>query len=166
MIDASGVRADKVKKSGKSADTDTGTAQPAECVCVTLRRAARAFSQLYDDALAPSGLRITQFSLLRAVARLEPASISDLAVAQALDRTTLSRNLAPLERDGFLEQAPGADRRVSEIRLTAAGHAAIARALPLWRQTQRTIRHEFSDAALAQLRALNDKAEALALALD
>lgn len=152
-----------MKKSEKSGEGDVAGAQPVECVCVTLRRAARAFSQIYDDALAPSGLRITQFSLLRAVARLEPTSISDLAAAQALDRTTLSRNLAPLERDGLIEQAPGVDRRVSEIRLTAAGHAAIARALPLWRQTQKKIRHEFSDTALAQLRALNDKAEALAV---
>jgi DNA-binding MarR family transcriptional regulator len=151
-----------MKKPVSASDDEVG-AQHVECVCVTLRRAARAFSQIYDDALAPSGLRITQFSLLRAVARLEPASIGNLAAAQALDRTTLSRNLAPLERDGLINQGPGADRRVSEISLTAAGRAAIARALPLWRQTQRKIREEFSDAALGQLRTLNDKAEALAL---
>lgn len=137
-------------------------AQPAECVCATLRRAARAFSLLYDEALAPSGLRITQFSLLRAIARLAPVPIGDLAVAQALDRTTLSRNVAPLERDGLIEQTPGSDRRVSEIRLTAAGQAAIARALPLWRQVQRRIRQEFGDEALSQLRALNAHAEQLA----
>ena len=144
--------------------TQTQT-QPAECVCVTLRRAARAFSHIYDEALAPSGLRITQFSLLRAIARLAPVPIGDLAAAQALDRTTLSRNVAPLERDGLIEQSPGSDRRVSEIRLTETGQAAIARALPLWRQTQRRIRQEFGDETLAQLRALNEQAERLATRL-
>jgi len=148
------------------ANAKKGEAAPAsgECVCVTLRRAARAFSQVYDEALAPSGLRITQFSLLRAIARLEPVTIGDLAQAQALDRTTLSRNLMPLERAGFLRQAPGADRRTSEVQVTPAGHAAIARALPLWRKTQLRIRHEFGDASLVELRALNERAEALASA--
>ena len=152
-----------MKNSDKNLRRQSATPHhPAECVCVTLRRAARAFSQIYDDALAPSGLRITQFSLLRAIARLEPVSIGELAAEQALDRTTLSRNLTPLERDGFVEQAPGLDRRVSEVRITSAGHAAIERALPLWKQTQKKIRQEFSDESLAQLQTLKDKAQALA----
>ncbi|MEP6940448.1 MAG: MarR family winged helix-turn-helix transcriptional regulator [Rudaea sp.] len=150
----------------KRSTTNEVRAAPApvagECVCVTLRRAARALSQVYDEALASSGLRITQFSLLRGIARLEPVSIGDLAQMQVLDRTTMSRNLAPLERAGLVRQAPGDDRRTSQVQVTPAGHAAIARALPLWRKAQRRIRQEFGDASLGQLRALNAKAEALA----
>lgn len=151
-----------MKRSKGNAATGEAKSTAGECVCVTLRRAARAFSHVYDEALAPSGLRITQFSLLRAIARFEPVTIGDLAQAQALDRTTLSRNLLPLERSGFVRQAPGADRRTSQVQVTPAGHAAIARALPLWRKTQQRIRHEFGDAALGELGALNVRAEALA----
>src|ERR1700741_1627480 len=107
-----------------------------ECVCVNLRRAARAMTALYDDALAASGVKITQFSLLRAVERNEPAPIGALAEDLELDRTTLARNLDPLQRDGLLELAPGSDRRVTEVRLTRKGRAALAKALPRWQQAQ------------------------------
>ena len=82
-----------------------------ECVCINLRRMSRVVSQIYDDALAPAGLKITQFCLLRAIERLGPASVGVLADDQELDRTTLTRNLALLERDGLIEQAPGADKQ-------------------------------------------------------
>jgi DNA-binding MarR family transcriptional regulator len=106
------------------------------CICVNLRRAARAVSNLYDEALADSGIKITQFSLLRAVQRTEPVAVSVLAGEMELDRTTLARNLLPLERDGLIVLASGSDQRVTEVRSTAAGRAAVARALPMWEAAQ------------------------------
>ena len=73
----------------------------APCACTTLRRAARAVTAAYDAALAPSGLRITQFSILRRLARLGPLPVTRLAAEAALDRSTMGRNLNPLERRGF-----------------------------------------------------------------
>jgi len=107
------------------------------CAPTALRRADRALNRLYDEALRPANLNITQYSLLSALARA-PADISfgDLARAQVLDRTTLSRVLAPLERDGLLTVEPGTDRRTKHINLTAAGRERVAEARPLWRAAQ------------------------------
>jgi DNA-binding MarR family transcriptional regulator len=107
---------------------------------------------MYDLALASSGLKITQFSLLRAVERNEPVAITALAEEMALDRTTLARNLAPLQRDRLVELAPGRDQRVTEVRLTRAGRNAIAAALPLWKKTQADIVRLLSEGRLEQLR--------------
>jgi DNA-binding MarR family transcriptional regulator len=122
------------------------------CLCTNLRRATRAISNLYDAALAPSGIKITQFSLLRAVERNEPVAITALADEMALDRTTLARNLAPLERDRLVELAPGSDQRVTEVRLTRAGRNKIAAALPLWKKTQADVGRLLSDGRIEQLR--------------
>ena len=127
------------------------TYQPV-CVCTNLRRATRAISNMYDLALVSSGLKITQFSLLRAVQRNEPVAITALAEEMALDRTTLARNLAPLERDRLLELKPGRDQRVTEVRLTRAGRNAIAAALPLWKKTQADVSRLLSEGRIEQLR--------------
>lgn len=108
----------------------------AACVCGRLRRAARALTQLYDDAMAPSGLRITQFSLLRTLARQGPLRITELATIALLDRTALSRNLEPLVAQEWVKIEAGRDARTREVTLTRAGRAALARALPLWRRAQ------------------------------
>lgn len=133
-----------------------------ECVCINLRQMSRVISQIYDDALAPSGLKITQFCLLRAIARLEPASVGALAEDQELDRTTLTRNLALLERDGLIEQTAGADKRKSLARLTRAGSAAVARALPHWEQVQEELRRSLGAQTLAQLSEIREKISAAA----
>ncbi len=107
------------------------------CVCGRLRRASRALTQLYDDLMAPCGLRVTQFSLLRTLARHEqPVRISELAALTLIDRTALSRNLEPLAAQGFVEIVPGEDARTREVRLTRAGRTALARATPLWKDAQ------------------------------
>jgi DNA-binding MarR family transcriptional regulator len=111
----------------------------ADCACKNLRRTARAVTQLYDDTLRPSGLRITQFTLLVAVAISEPVPITRLAEALTLDRTTLARDLKPLTDRGLLEITAGQDRRTRMVRLTRQGREAIARAYPLWRQAQARI---------------------------
>jgi len=132
------------------------------CVCLNLRRAARAISQTYDEALAPSGIKITQFSLLRAVERNEPVAISALADELDLDRTTMARNLAPLERKRLLALAAGSDLRVTEVRLTPKGRAVVARALPLWQSAQAEIAGLLASGRIDQLREI--AAEAVAAA--
>ena len=89
--------------------------------------------------MAPCGLRITQFSLLRALLRQGPVRITDLAALALLDRTALSRNLEPLVEQGLVSIAPGRDARTREVALTRAGKAAYERALPYWRDAQAVV---------------------------
>jgi len=133
-----------------------------DCICVNLRRAARAMTALYDEALAPAGIKVTQFSLLRAVERNEPAAIGTLSEELDLDRTTLARNLSPLQRDGLIELAAGDDRRVTEVRLTRKGRVAVEKALPLWRDAQARLGARFSADRLVQLRAIAAEAAVVA----
>ena len=110
------------------------------CACTTLRRVTRAVTAAYDAALAPSGLRVTQFSVLRTLARLGPLPVTRLAAEAALDRSTMGRNLDPLERRGLVRIEVGeADQRERIAHLTAAGEAAIEAALPYWREAQQRI---------------------------
>jgi len=111
----------------------------ARCACRNLRRTARAVTQLYDQALRPSGLRITQYTLLVAVALSEPVPITRLADALDLDRTTLARDLKPLTERGLVQIAAGEDRRMRRVRLTPQGRAAMERAYPLWQRAQARI---------------------------
>lgn len=109
------------------------------CACGRLRRATRALTQLYDDAMAPVGLRVTQFSLLRTLARDGPLRISELAERQLLDRTALSRNLDPLVEHGYIEVVRGNDARTREVALTRKGKAALKSAEPCWVQAQKIV---------------------------
>lgn len=109
------------------------------CYCTRLRRAARALTEHYDAALAPAGLKVTQYSLLRAIGRLDAPCISDLAEATGLDRSTLGRNLRVLAKEGLVAMASGADERARLVGITAKGHAAVALAQPLWDATQERI---------------------------
>jgi DNA-binding MarR family transcriptional regulator len=108
------------------------------CVCLHLQRAARAVGRLYDAAFRPLGLTHEQFSLLMMLARPEAPSIGVLAAELVLDRTTLTANLKPLARQGWLVVAPDPlDRRSRRVHLTSAGRALLAEALPRWRSVQR-----------------------------
>src|SRR5437762_7364486 len=100
-------------------DTDEGTGSPAAvpCVCNTLRMVSRAVTQLYDDILRPSGLRVTQFSILGAIARLGDANLRQLEHTLAIDQTTLTRSLNLLERGGVIERVPRPDGRIKAMRL-------------------------------------------------
>lgn len=106
------------------------------CTCFNLRKAARAVTQLYDDLLRPTGLRITQFSLLTVIHFAGKATISDLADMAVMDRTTLKRNLELLEWEGLVRIRPGADARVREVMLTRAAETKLAAALPYWTEAQ------------------------------
>jgi DNA-binding MarR family transcriptional regulator len=123
----------------------------AACACGRLRRATRALTQLYDDAMAPAGLRVTQFSLLRAVARRGSTRITELAGALLLDRTALSRNLDPLAARGLVAIAAGRDARTREVTLTAAGEAALRAALPHWKRAQAEVGRRLGSAKLDAL---------------
>ncbi len=107
---------------------------PAGCNCLALRQAARHVSQFYDQFLAPSGLRTTQYSILARLQRKGAMTINALAAELVTDRTTLGRNLLPLQRDGLIAIGPGqSDRRSKEVRLTGAGAARFRAALKAWR---------------------------------
>ena len=106
------------------------------CACANLRKAARAVTQLFDDALAPSGLRVTQFTLLVTSRLSGESSINELAERMAMDRTTLSRNLKVLVRGGLLQMQPGEDGRTRLVRITPAGEQALEEAYPLWQRAQ------------------------------
>jgi len=108
----------------------------AMCTSFNLRKAARAVTQFYDDALRDSGLKSTQFSLLAAAAVLGAAPISRLAEEMAMDRTTLTRNLKPLQTEGLLRVEAGADRRVRNVAVTPEGAALLEKTMPMWRKAQ------------------------------
>jgi DNA-binding MarR family transcriptional regulator len=113
---------------------------PAECTCFRMRGAARRVSQIYSRRLAPTGLKISQFSVLGFVAARGPIAIGELAELLNTDRTTLTRNLRPLLTSGFIERAVSGDRRRHELVATAAGRALFKRALPLWAEAEQEVR--------------------------
>ena len=106
------------------------------CACFNLRKVTRAVTQLYDEMLRPAGLRVTQFSLLVAVRMAGPVGVTRLAEITVMDRTTLTRNLELLQKQGLIEVAAGADRRSRIVTITTEGNAAIAEALPFWKKAQ------------------------------
>ncbi len=108
----------------------------ATCACLSLRKASRVVTQIYDEALQPSGLRSTQLPVLVTLALAESTTITLLAEALVMDRTSLARLLAPLQSAGFLQIVPGDDRRRREISLTIRGKETVADAIPLWERAQ------------------------------
>ena len=106
------------------------------CTCFNMRKASRVVTQYFDSVLRPSGLKATQFTLLAAISVTGPAPMSRLADHLILDRTTMTRNLKLLVRQGFVRIGPGPDRRERMVMLTAKGRDAVAAALPYWREAQ------------------------------
>src|SRR5256885_12459661 len=105
------------------------------CLCLHLQRAARATARRFDDALRPLGLTNGQFSLMMSLNRAEPPKIGSVAALLAMDRTTLTANLKPLERRGLVKvTVDAADRRGRRLALTAPGRALLAAASPLWKR--------------------------------
>jgi DNA-binding MarR family transcriptional regulator len=124
-----------------------------DCACFNLRKAARAVTQIYEAALAPTGIHATQFSVLVALAVADGAPLSRVADGLVMDRTTLTRNLRPLERRGWVRIEAGEDRRERNLSLTRSGRAALERALPLWQQAQARLHEQLGDARWTRLRA-------------
>jgi DNA-binding MarR family transcriptional regulator len=126
-----------------------------DCNCFALRSAARHISQFYDQLMAPVGLRTTQFSILAKLNRRGPITINALAEDLVMDRTTLGRNVLPLQRDGLVAIAPSAsDRRTKELRLTKAGEKRLQQALTAWSHAQERFEASFGIKRAAELRAM------------
>jgi DNA-binding MarR family transcriptional regulator len=112
----------------------------APCLCNALRQASRAVSRLYDEDLRGVGLRTTQYSLLRVLARAGQVRQGDLGGLAHLDETTLTRNLRPLIAAGWVAARPGDDRREKLVTITQAGTAKLAEARPAWERAQARVR--------------------------
>ena len=110
------------------------------CLCLHVQRAARALARHFDDALRPLGLTSGQYSMMMSLNRPEPPSIGSVAALLSMDRTTLTAALKPLQRRNLvMVMVDDEDRRGRRLRLTPAGRALLARALPLWRRTHAKI---------------------------
>ena len=128
---------------------------PDDCNCLVVRQAARHITQFYDQLLTPSGLRTTQFSILAKLRRLGPMTINALAAEMVMDRTTLGRNILPLERDGLIAVEQGSrDRRSKELRVTETGEARFRAGMKRWVQAQREFEKAFGAKRTADMRAL------------
>jgi DNA-binding MarR family transcriptional regulator len=132
-----------------------------ECACFSLRKAGRAVTQLYDEALREAGIRVTQFTVLVAAHLAGETPVSQMAQILVMDRTTLTRNLKPLEAKGLITIRAGVDRREKRVTLTSRGRAMVASALPLWEQAQRQITEGLGPARFDSL--LTDLSKAVSL---
>ena len=112
------------------------------CVCHRTRMAARAVTRLYDDALRSVGLRATQLAVLVAAGADDVVSITALAKLMGMDRSTLTRNLAPLEREGLIRVGNEGWRRSRTVAITKEGRSRIREALPLWQKAQERLRQK------------------------
>jgi DNA-binding MarR family transcriptional regulator len=127
------------------------------CLCLHAQRAARSLARRFDEALRPAGLTNGQFSLLMSLNRPVPPSMGPVAALLAMDRTTLTAMLKPLERRGLVEVTPDpADRRGRLLRLTEAGQAVLLQAIPIWERT-----HRAAESLLSDAEALRDALRAL-----
>jgi DNA-binding MarR family transcriptional regulator len=126
-----------------------------DCNCFAIRAAARHVSQFYDQFLAPIGLRTTQFSILAKLKRRGSVTINALADDMVMDRTTLGRNIQPLERDGLIRiETAASDRRAKEVHLTKVGERRLEAALAAWAKAQARFQERFGTKRSAELRTL------------
>jgi DNA-binding MarR family transcriptional regulator len=128
---------------------------PTECHCLAVRQAARHVTQFYDRFMAPFGLRSTQFSILSMLRRAGPLSINALAAALVMDRTTLGRNIRPLQRGGLVTAVVGKDdRRSRQLQLTPRGRARVVVARKGWTRAQAGFEAAFGRGRAGELRGL------------
>jgi len=120
------------------------------CTCARLRKLTRRLTRIYDAHLSPQGIKVTQYSLLANAARGE-RTLTEFAAELEMDRSTLSRNLAPLAAQGWVSIAVGADSRSRSISVTAAGRRKLKAALPLWRKAQCEVESILGDAGVGEL---------------
>ena len=141
-------------RSDKRRKTAERPADEEICNCTVLRKAARRVSMLYDRALDPAGIRLTQYALLAELERAGPMTITELADAMVMERNGLGHNLQPLERDGLVRMEIGSDRRSRVIVMTDIGRQRLAEAKPLWRHAQKQFATAFEAEEIHALRAL------------
>jgi DNA-binding MarR family transcriptional regulator len=130
-----------------------------QCACVRARRASRSLTSLYDEALRPVRLKITQFSVLRTIGRMQPVNLSRLAAEMALDRSTLGRNLLLLRRRGLVQFADAEDLRAWSIRLAPKAQGLLEKAIPLWERAQGRVEGMLGKKGVATLFALLERVE-------
>jgi DNA-binding MarR family transcriptional regulator len=135
-------------------DDDLDLSDCNRCLCLASRRAARTITRAFDRHLRPHGLRVTQFTILVLLLRRRPSTIGDIADFLGLERTTLSRNLALIEAQGWVAIAPGEDARARIVSVTRKGRAAVAAALPSWRAAQDAATEAIGPSGVEALRAL------------
>ncbi|KQW82515.1 MarR family winged helix-turn-helix transcriptional regulator [Brevundimonas sp. Root1279] len=123
------------------------------CVCGRLRRTSRALTRLYDEALAPTGLTVTQFSVMRTLGRLEHPNLAELAEATAHEKSALWRTLQPLVKKGWVASAPVAGKRGGRLAVTDVGRGKLEEAMPGWRAAQARVSETLGprEAALIEL---------------
>lgn len=132
------------------------------CLCSSVRRASRALTQLYEQAMRPTGLRATQFTILQALARAGELLQGQLAEVLAMDSTTLTRTLAIMVKQGWIAERRGDDRRQRWLRLTKAGKSQLDRALPAWETVQSQLQRELGEQSWKNVFRLADQLTVLA----
>jgi len=141
-----------------AAPKDVPTPASFGCTCLRLRKAARRITQVYDGYVAPLGLTITQFGLLAHLRVLDGIGVGALAEKLVMDPTTLTRNLRPLRRRGFVVLAPDPDdRRSRSLHLTEQGREALRAARPAWARAQRHVEEILGNADAAVLNSALDR---------
>jgi DNA-binding MarR family transcriptional regulator len=121
------------------------------CTCGELRKAARAITLLYDNAFKSSGLLSTQFNVLQAIHNIDSMRISDLANKLGMDRTTLTRNLSVLERQGFIKISQGKDHRARIVTTTQKGRNAVTKTISLWNEVQHKVKDQMGESSWREL---------------
>ena len=116
---------------------------PALCPAFNIRAASRVITQLFDEILKPTGLQITQFAVLVGVVSLDSPKINQLAKGLVMDRTTLTRNLKPLEKEGLIKITSGDDKRTHFVKITPKGKSAMEKTLPYWEKARTVVSEEF-----------------------
>ncbi len=134
---------------------------PSVCNCTNMRRASRALTQLYDKLLEPSGLKVTQYSLLNHLKRLGPLTMNELSRAIRLERTTLVRKLKPLEKMGLVGMSAEENSQARLVHLTERGQAFLAAAAPYWAQAQQVVEELFTPEELAVFKKALQKVESI-----
>jgi DNA-binding MarR family transcriptional regulator len=124
-----------------------------DCIGFNLRKANRAVTQHYDEILRPTGIRVTQYSLLVALKLVGPVLVTDLAEKIVMDRTTLTRNLEVMEKQGLVSVEPGEDRRTRQVTISETGTKVLLEAYPLWQQAQAKLRDSLGEERLQALMA-------------
>ncbi len=129
----------------------------AKCSCFNLRKATRAVTQFYDHQLEPAGIRATQFTLLVSLTSVSARTLTEMAHTLVMDRTTLTRNLKPLEKLGLIHTIEPRDKRSKAYSLTEQGRATLEKGIPLWHQAQQRIQVALTDERFERiLKDMND----------
>ncbi len=121
------------------------------CTCGELRKAARAITLLYDNTFKSSGLLSTQFGVLQVLCEIDSIQITDLAGKLGMDRTTLTRNLSVLERDGFIKISQGIDHRTRIVTATQKGHVAVSKTILIWSEIQCKVKKKLGENSWREL---------------